>query len=389
MRVRPLPGARVHLHHRLLGSRRQVRASDRRPVPDPGLTHGRAVRAAAALLLAAAWGCGGEEGPAPSTAASDTPLRASVVYDGDELGRPSDLAVNGERLLVLDMIGTAPLHLIDLRSGERLASFGRSGEGPGEFRSVRNAQPARPGVFWVYDIELKRLTRVDTDRVLADSASLGEGSILFRDGVLPMSPTVVGREIVSPGIFPRGRLGVFDSLGTLRKTMAELPPVSGAEPPHGVLQHAWTGTLVAHPEGTLMALAARHADRIDLYRADGSLAASARGEERFDPVFQVQTRNGTPYMATGEDLRFGYIDLWPTADRIFALYSGRTRRDFPGKASYGDEVHVFDWRGRLLRAFKLESETLAIATDPDGGTLYALREDPTPAVVRYDLPPEP
>jgi hypothetical protein len=94
-------------------------------------------------------------------------------------------------------------------------------------------------------------------------------------------------------------------------------------------------------------------------------------------------------MGSAGAMRFGFIDIVATNDRIFALFSGRTRNEAPGRASYGQFVHVYDWEGRLSAVYRLGSEALSIAVSTDGRRLFAVQHDPLPAVVAYALPAEP
>jgi hypothetical protein len=71
----------------------------------------------------------------------------------------------------------------------------------------------------------------------------------------------------------------------------------------------------------------------------------------------------------------------------WGLYSGRARGELPGYAFYGTFVHEYDWDGRLRRVFKLDAYAIGIAVDPEGSTLYVSRLYPTPAILRYRLPP--
>jgi hypothetical protein len=87
-----------------------------------------------------------------------------------------------------------------------------------------------------------------------------------------------------------------------------------------------------------------------------------------------------------QKIRFGYIHAAATDRLIFALYSGRSRDDSPGKANFGEDIHVFDWSGNLLQAFKLDHDVLTIAIDQKGEILYAIRHYPTVALLAYDLP---
>ena len=45
-----------------------------------------------------------------------------------------------------------------------------------------------------------------------------------------------------------------------------------------------------------------------------------------------------------------------------------------------------DWEGRVTGVLKLDALAIAMAVDPDDRTLYAIRLEPQPSIVRYTLP---
>jgi hypothetical protein len=134
-----------------------------------------------------------------------------------------------------------------------------------------------------------------------------------------------------------------------------------------------------------VAVATRHADRLDIYRPDGTRVASADRPLGFEPVYQVARAAGRPTMATGDELRFGYIDVATTDRYVYALYSGLRRADAPGRANYGRVVRVFDWNAKLVRTMELDQLVFSIAADPSDRRLYAAAIDPSPALVVFDL----
>lgn len=91
-------------------------------------------------------------------------------------------------------------------------------------------------------------------------------------------------------------------------------------------------------------------------------------------------------MATGDDLRVGYVGLASTDRHIYALFAGLTRAEAGRNSFFGREVHVFDWTGELVERLTLDEIAFAMAVSPDGRELFAARHDPEPAVVRYVLP---
>jgi hypothetical protein len=335
------------------------------------------------LWLSAACG-GSDERPGKASAVETPPLAAEVLYASDSLGIPHLLTIAGEHLLVTDIAGGASLHV--LHGGLRVASFGREGRGPGEFSGIRTLQPSADGrSVWLYDLGNTRLTLLDLDSVAAGRGAVRE-TVVLRSDLGPMNAVRLSDSlIVSSGLFTRGRLAIFSGTGTLQRVVGPLPPAREGVPVT-VAQHAYTGTLVRHPRQPRLALATRHADRVEFYELDGTLRRVARGPAEFEPVYEAQVRGGAPTMATGEDLRFGYVDAAAAGDRLYALYSGHTRAERPGRANFGQQVHVFTWEGTLQRVIPLDQPVLGIAVTDNGHTMYAVRHDPEPAVLRYTLP---
>ena len=75
------------------------------------------------------------------------------------------------------------------------------------------------------------------------------------------------------------------------------------------------------------------------------------------------------------------------ADGFLALYSGRTRSAYPGRANYAEYVHEFSWAGELRAIHRLDADVITIAWSEPDRKLYAVRHDPVPAILVYSLPP--
>lgn len=347
----------------------------------------RLLAAIASVCIVA--GCKGGEVPetarAQSAPAADT-LRGAVLFDGDALGRPQSIAVLDDWLLVSDVPRPHALHVLRRSDGRYLKAWGREGAGPGEFRTLWSIQPAGRGGAWLYDPDQSRLTLLDVPSLLGGLGDPVRRQLNLQADLMPMSALWASDTLlVSSGMFAQGRLALFDGRGRLRRTAGPLPPMREGVPPT-VAQHAYSGTLALHPSRSRVAIGTRHADRVEIYDANGGLVRVGRGPRGFEPVYEIAVRGGAPSMATGAELRFGYVDLAAAGDHLYGLYSGRSREERPGQAHYGGEVHQFDWNGRLVRILPLDHLALALSVPPDERTLYTVRHNPTPAVLRYALP---
>lgn len=346
-----------------------------------------------ALLLGVLSGCGStadEQASAekPQTGSRPDTLAGTVLFDGEALGRPQAIGVTGDWLLVSDVPRPHALHVIRRSDGRHLASWGREGGGPGEFRNLWGIQPAGEAAAWLYDPSLSRLTLLDVAALVAGTGQPVRRSVNLQADLSPMTALWISDTLlVSSGMFTRGRLAMFDGAGRLTRTAGPLPPAREGVPA-AVAQHAYSGTLARHPARPLVAIGTRHADRLEIYHADGRLVRVARGPRNFEPVYEVRVHGGVPSMASGDNMRFGYVDLAAAGTRLYALYSGHSRAERPGKAFFGTEVHVFDWSGTLQRILPLDHLALALSVSPDERTLYTLRHEPTPAVLQHALPQE-
>lgn len=313
-----------------------------------------------------------------------TDAKGNILFESDTLALPGDIAIVGEHLVVIDRANEPALFVVNRTSGEPTRSIGYRGAGPGEFRGAWTLDPVPSSTseVWVYDLTLGRLSKLN---VLTSSESSSRQTVTLRANATATGPVWTDADtIISLGLFTVGRLAVFNGQGQQVATFGSLPP-GPTNVPGPVRQHAYQATLVPHPERHLLAAVTRHAARIELYRSDGSTVAMLDGPLPFEPRYSVGSDARAAVLRTGDDLRFGYLDGAGSNKYIFALFSGRTREGFPGRANFARFVHIFNWDGTFQKALRLDHDVLSIAVDRESTTLYAVTHDPTPAILRYAL----
>lgn len=314
-------------------------------------------------------------------------LHGVVVTQTDALAAPTSVQVLGDQLVVLDAFADHSIHVVRRGDGVLERSIGPRGRGPGEFEYAASIDPVpgSDGAFWVYDVTLRRSTLVDLEADFEEGHRVGDEILLINTDVLVLDPVRIGDGLLGLGFFQAGRIGHLDDDGRLVSTSGQTP-LPGLDIPASTRQHAYQSRMEPNPSRTRLAVATRHADALEIYDARGRRVALGERPFDFEPAFEVQEKAGRPALASGDALRFGYVDLATTDDRIFALFSGQTRAAAdPSRANFGSFVHVYDWSGRLQQVLELETPAIAIGVTADGGTLYAVQHDPVPAVVEYAL----
>lgn len=345
------------------------------------------------LLLAAlacAGACGDQAaslkyGPAELDHSSLHPVKVNtrVLASGAFLGLPARMLASGDYLLVLDGASDSVVHVVSSRDGHLVRSLGRRGAGPGEFQGARSFAVRSAGEPpWIFDIALGRLTRVDPATPFHPASAR---TITLAGEVLPVQPLWLNDTLlVSPNFSDRGRLSFFNGEGKFLRAAGRLPASPGIPP--SVVQQAWIGGMTASRSRGLLAIATLYADQLEIYRNDGTLVRKVRGPFHFDPQYKVDNAGGMLTMSSGDAMRIGYSSVVSSDDYIYAVFSGRTREGFGPSSPFGRYIHVFDWNGDLIKVFQLDAEVLALAMAPDQRTFYAIRHDPEPAILTFQIP---
>ena len=336
--------------------------------------------AAVVLGMAASVLAARTEAPRPPLAAASGVDRAAplaltgtVLNASPALALPTRLAVVGGYLVVIDAASDSALHVLDRHTGRLVRSAGRRGKGPGEFSGAwsLSQDPSSDDAVWVYDLPLRRLTRVPLS-AQEDVRASARRLLRLTDGAVLTGPQWVAPDtILTLGFLLDARVALFDSIGHRTGGLGRPPFTAEAGQPAQAAQ----ALLAAHPDHRHYAISNRYVSRIELLDlAHGTM---------HDVAGPVSVNTGP---ATVDLDRFAYIDVAATATAVVALFSGRSRAEYEGDAGFGNRLHVFDWEGGFTGEYRLDADVLAIAVDEVGGFVYALRHDPAPAVVRYRLP---
>jgi hypothetical protein len=340
--------------------------------------------ALAALLTAgaAARGRSGAGGPSAGTAGpvcappglgrGGATLTATVVSEATDLALPTRLLVRGPWIFVLDAASDSAVHLFRLDDGALYQSLGRRGRGPGEFWGAWSlSSDSRSNDAWIYDISLTRLTRIVTPRAATRRAYADTSIQLAARGIATDAAWLDPTRLLAPGFFRDARLATLDGSGRRIGGIGR----SSTDWSSNYPQES-QARLALHPDGHLAVLADRYRDSIELIDLDRATTTTVQG-----PV-------PLPHGSAQPGLRdVVYVDVTATSRSIFGLFSGRGVARFGRRASFGDCVHVFGWDGAFQTAYRLDGDVIAIAATDDGSGIYALRHEPRPALVRFDLQP--
>ncbi len=295
---------------------------------------------------------------------------------------PSRMALAGDALFLAGENDTV-IYVFDRHTGQRVVRTGRLGAGPGEFRWVNSLVAYSTGAdhaLLAYDTKLGRLSRFD----VSAGPSVSQPSVVLRASGFEAIGFVNDSTLFAVPFFARHRMVIVDLDGSVKDSVAELPLVDDGVAP-SVVHEIYSPSVAQHPAGRAAAIGALHAGRIDMYDFAADSAFLADVPLPFPPTVD-QAWNGAMWVhAPQGHTMFGYLSLAGTADRLYALFSGRTMSGCQQCAWFGDQIHVFNWSGQRIDVFDLTHDAMAIAVSTDNADLYALEWEPLPMVRHYRL----
>lgn len=297
-------------------------------------------------------------------------LTGTMFVTDPVIGQPGAMVTNGGLLWVTDRSGNPAIHAVDLATGAVVSSQGRAGEGPGDFAGISNLS-VRPGDtdgVWAFDTRLRRLTRIERSPSptgpLLSQLPVDEQAIRW----LWVGPSTM----LSIGAHEADRYTIRDETGrALERQAAAL--LGSDSVPMRERESASTGVLVcANLRQQLTAVLYSDAGRIDLIDQHARFVDGMRTPF---PVIDAFGRDTKGHWAAAPS-RYHYRSCARSDRFLYALYSGRSARDYPEPAMFQAEyVHVFDWESRRVVAMLgLGRETTTIAVSGDS-LLYGASDE--------------
>jgi hypothetical protein len=303
----------------------------------------------------------------------------------EELGVPNRILVAGDLIFVSDPVADTLLHVFSSSDGRKLGSVLPRGQGPGEALGVFQLDHDPLGVR-VFDLQQQRSLVLHDVSAELDPASIRVEVVAFRLPFPIQAPVQLDSgELVATGFFAEGRLAFLSRAGE-PSTFRGPVPGRDLEMEPFFAQQVYVGTLRYLPARRRLVVANRHADLIEIYDEAGESQGILRGPLGFEPRFTVVRELEGDVASSGQDLRFGYVDLALTPCWLVGLYSGASRQEAPGEASMGRELHLFSWDGVDRIRVPLDAVLLGVAVNPLSGMIYGTRPHPLPGVLRIELP---
>ena len=129
------------------------------------------------------------------------------------------------------------------------------------------------------------------------------------------------------------------------------------------------------PDHRRVVLAGRYLDLLEIYDSQGNLLHLIKGpEDGFKFEFDTERSVTNHVLVKSRESRRAYLAVKATSDKIYALYSGKTKED-KEHYSYSRRLYVFSLDGQPLHRFQLDVPIIDFVVDEAAGMLYAASDN--------------
>ena len=141
-----------------------------------------------------------------------------------------------------------------------------------------------------------------------------------------------------------------------------------------VMADIFSSQMCTSPDRSIIILAGKYLDLIEIYDVEGNLRKMLKGPQRgFDFKFDVERSVKNSVLVKSKDTRRGYLKVKATQSKIYALYSGKSKQE--EHYSYSRILYVFSLDGDLLYKYVLDKPIIDFVIDEKRNCIYATSLD--------------
>lgn len=305
-----------------------------------------------------------------------------VALDSDLLlGQPMKMVCADGNLLILDAKSDAFFHWIQLPSLRYMGTYGERGQGPGEYLNIKSLHSINDTLY-AYDFYKSELIRITPCQSRLEMEHVTRFPKGWTMELFPFHKNL----FCGSGCFEEGMFHLLDSLGNVVYVSDDYPSRDEVEArlSNQIRFMAYQGCMVADGRGRFAYLTSQ-SKQCHIYELEHDslkkITANIDSYPRYIPD------KGDGFSVTHDtESPVGYRDGMVGEDCFYALYSGRTFKEYGMKSMECTILFSYDWDGRLLAAYELDMPVTTICLDKEHRCFYGIAYISDPTLIRFSLP---
>ncbi|MEG0889888.1 MULTISPECIES: BF3164 family lipoprotein [Bacteroides] len=315
-------------------------------------------------------------------------IRSTLLNDS-MVHRPVRIALHDSVLFSVDAAYSDGfiVRVFSADNGAYQGSLFHRGNGPNEVLSVDDITFSND-YFWAYDITSQKWIGNDFGDIFNKKANTDKRVVDFKSlsymGV--NDPQWIQKGFVANNLFQyKERFSFYTSKGKIINSVFN-PKFHFKESfPPAVLSDIFSTHLTVTPDQKKMILVGRYLDVIEIYNTDGQLIKLLKGpKENLDFKFDEEKSMQNSVLIKSPESSRAYLKVRATQERIYALYSGKEKRD-KEHYSYSKNLYVFSMEGEPIVKYSLDVPIIDFVVDEARHKIFAVAGSPESELVSFAM----
>lgn len=315
----------------------------------------------------------------------------SKKYIFEEIINPSAIGLAGESVVISEAWRVPEefprMHLVNSSDWSYDKPKGKHGQGPLEMTDAADfLESKEPDSFWIYNMNLRKLMKfsIDENSLLAESEwKLSESMAMIHFVKVGSDSTYLAKPWDGLEI-----LTEYDQKGNLKEKFGKWEPISERPDlnPKQVseLNNGW---LDGNSDVGIFVRTGLHRDVMSIFHYQEKKFYTVYGPSKELPLFEVHETAGPSIFFSDESI-YGYRDVVITKHFIFALYAGKSQKEFNQTGEMAEKIYVFDHKGKPIWKLDLDRSIINLVINEEKQEIYGLTTDEDPGISVFDFPEE-
>jgi len=285
-------------------------------------------------------------------------------------------------LLIVDICSDDAFHVFNLKTLEKIGSFGSKGKGPNEFVSPQyfgqNKVTQEGSYIFVFDDGKLSFSKVDIGKALQGNDFITEEiKVPYELGAFSKDILMLNNGwFVGTSMSGNGTLGISDESGNQTKWIDDFPDVDYLIP-EDVKQIIYQSVIAMKPDGSRLVIANISFKYILVYNTNGDLEFRTKFTKIKTPKFYSMND------LMQDDTRNYYTCVYANDEYFFALDCNQTILDFKKGSKSKSRIEVYSWDGQSICLLNLDSPARYFTIDEETNTIYAVTLTTNSQIRRY------
>jgi hypothetical protein len=289
-------------------------------------------------------------------------------------------------LIVSDKSMTPPLHVIDVKERKWSHGLGIEGYGPGEISYIWTLDySSEPGKFWAYNFD-----KVFSEFTLEDStAKLAQTQLRQRNPEFIMATEIVwltDSTLLALRVSGEGKFIEYSKEGQVLAGYGSWKGMLPGDPPLNIATSVFAHSIASNKSKTKFGFYSIDRDHFEILDYPSKQILVVEGPFFETPEFEVgyRSENDPYYLMNDPEAVRTYQDFFLGEDHIYMLYNGEKVSKIRSTGLVESQtVFVFDYNGKMLRQFELNTAVKYFTVDEENQIIYGLSSGEDEDIVEF------